>query len=75
MKEKNYLMHLQGIYNFRAVSTAIDNCLHGKKSKAKYFEEPIRIFPLTKEEREAEEEKELKKFIAFADGMIADSKK
>ncbi len=70
-----HLLYLQGLYNCRAVSTAVDKCLHGKKSKAEYFEEPIRIFPPTKKEKEAEEEKELRKFVAFANGMVADSKK
>lgn len=45
-------MWLSGFYTYRAVSTAIENCLAGKKSKAKYFEEPL----LKKTEKQIEDD-------------------
>lgn len=40
-----------GIYVMGAVSTAIESALHGKKSKMKYFEEPL----MQKKQKEKEE--------------------
>lgn len=37
-----------------------------RRQKGSYPEEPIRILPMTKEERRMEEERELRKFIGFA---------
>ncbi len=30
-----------GIYEFRAVSVAIDHCLNGRKATSEYFSEPL----------------------------------
>ena len=69
VKEQNYLLYLQGLYNIRANIVAIDSCLNGRKAKAEYFKEPIQIFPLTEEEKKEKEEKELQKFFAFANSV------
>lgn len=40
--EEDYLQHLWwGNYGISALIVAIDRCLHGKKAKAKYIDEPI----------------------------------
>ena len=75
MKNQNYMMYLQGIYNTRATMTAIDKCFNGRKSTTEYFDEPLQIFPLTEEEKKKKEEKALQAFINFANGMISSDKK
>lgn len=75
MKNQNYMMYLQGMYNTRAVMTAIDKCFNGRKSTTEYFDEPLQIFPLTEEEKKKKEEKSLQAFINFANGMISSDKK
>lgn len=55
-------MWLQGLYNFNALSIALGNfgnSLGGKKRKRKameYMKEPIKITPLTEEEKKAKEQ-------------------
>lgn len=60
-------MHLQGYYNFIAVSTALSNFhLDGKKHKLnKYLEEPIRVTPLTEQEKAEKAEAERRKAIEY----------
>lgn len=55
-----------GDYGLSALFTAIDGVLNGKKAKAKYSEKPFRLFELTEEEKEAERQKALEQFLAWA---------
>ena len=53
-------MWLQGVYFFNAVSTALGNAFRKKGAKpVNYMEQPIRILPLSEEEKEAKAEQEL----------------
>lgn len=42
----------------------------GQKSQAKYIEEPVRIFPKTEEEKQAEYEEMTQAFIAWGNAVI-----
>ena len=58
IKRRNEEMWLQGLYNFKAFSTALSN-LHfdGKSHKAnRYLEKPIDLFEKTEEEKQTEAE-------------------
>nr|WP_303040641.1 hypothetical protein [Enterocloster clostridioformis] len=46
-----------------------------RKGKGKYPEKPYRVIPMTEEERRQEEDKELQKFLGFADSFEKDVKK
>ena len=61
-----------GNYGLSALFTAIDGCLNGRKAKSKYLEEPIRIFPMTEEEKAEKERQETERFIAWANAIKAD---
>ena len=64
---KNELTHMYvGNYVLSALYTAIDGVLNGKKSKAKYTEKPVRIFPPTEEEKKKEEEQARAAFLRWA---------
>ena len=59
-------MWLQGLYNFHAISTALFNVIRKKGVKAKeYLHEPIRVIPLTEQEKKEREEAERKKVIDY----------
>lgn len=59
-------MWLQGLYNYRAFSVVIGNVFKKKGAKAeKYLEEPIRLIPLTAEEKKKKAEEERQKVIAY----------
>lgn len=66
-QRKSEEMWLQGLYNFRAFSTALANLNFGKKKQkpVPYMEEPIRIIPLTAAEKEAKAEQERQKTIEY----------
>ena len=67
MEHTNQLIHSWvGTYGLSALSTAISSCLNGKKSKINYIKEPIRLFPLTEEEKIKKQEEERAKFVAWA---------
>lgn len=70
-QRKSEEMWLQGLYNFRAFSTALANLNFGKKKKdpVPYMEEPIRLIPLTEEEKEAKAEAERQKVIDYFNRM------
>lgn len=53
--EKAWIM---GNYVLHAVSTALDNCLQGKKSKAKYLDKPFLHDYLMDEKEMSQEEKD-----------------
>ena len=68
IEQKNQELWLQGLYFFYAISPALynSNPLGSKTRKLqKYIEEPIRITPLTEEERKEKERKEKGKIISY----------
>ena len=66
-QKKSGEMWLQGLYNFHAFSTALSNLnFSGKRRKPnRYMDEPIRIVPLTEEEKAQKAEKERQKTIEY----------
>lgn len=67
LESKNAFEWLQGRYFFDALSVALSNFSAGmanKVGKANYHEKPIRIFPMTEEEKEAERKKKLEAYRA-----------
>ncbi len=66
-QRKSEEMWLQGLYNFRAFSTALSNLNFSGKPKRlnRYIDEPFRIIPLTEEEKAAKAEKERQKTIDY----------
>lgn len=68
---KSQEMWLQGLYFFNAISVALSNMhFDGKRHKMnKYMENPIRILPLTKTEKELKAEAERQKVIDFFDSF------
>ena len=61
LKERNEEMWRQGLYFLDALNVALRNNINlsGKAIKPlQYMSEPIRLFPLTEEEKEAKAEKE-----------------
>lgn len=75
-QRKNQLLHAWvGNYVLSAIQTGISQVMqpmlcNGKRSNAKYIEEPIRMFPKTEEERQAEYEQMTQAFIAWGDSLI-----
>lgn len=66
-KYKNQLIHsFVGNYVLSAVSVAVDHSLNGPKAKSKYIEKPIQLFPLTEEEKKAEQQKAIAQFMEWA---------
>lgn len=62
-KRENEMLWLQGIYNMDAFGTVLANAFAKKGSRPKkYMEEPIRITPMTEEEKELETRKKLNQF-------------
>ena len=69
-KYKNQLIHgFIGTYVLNAVSVAVDHSLNGQKAKSKYMEKPIQLFPLTEEEKKAEQQKAIAQFMEWAKTM------
>lgn len=65
---KNGMYYILGIYMHDAFGVVLGNAFKKKGAKPLIFhEEPIRIFPKTEEEIKLEKERELQKFIAWAD--------
>ncbi len=74
-EERNYFAWLQGAYIYDAVGVVVANTLSKKGTKKKeYCKEPIRITPLTEEEKAIRAEKERRKIIAMFDAMERDFK-
>lgn len=66
IQRKSEEMWLQGLYIHNAVGVVAYNALRKKGAKPqKYLEEPIRMSPLSEEEKAAKSEEERKKAIAF----------
>jgi len=65
IEKRNQELWLQGLYNYIALSTVIANALAKKGSAPKqYIEKPIRITPLSEEEKELEKKKMVDDFRA-----------
>ena len=74
-EERNYFLWLQGAYIYDAVGVVMSNAFSKKGSKKKeYIKEPVRITPLTEEEKAIKAEKERRKVIAMFDAMERDFK-
>lgn len=59
-------MWLQGLYIYNAFNVVIGNALRKKGTPAeKYLEEPIRVTPLSEQEKEEKAEKERRKTIEY----------
>lgn len=62
IKEKDYMVWLQGQYTLSAVSVAVEHCLAGRKAKSKYIKKPLlqeleeQNKPLTEEEIQRQRE-------------------
>lgn len=64
MEERNWEMWMQGLYIYNAFSVVLTNAFAPKGAvPKKYLENPAPIFPKTEEEKEAEEERELRKMV------------
>lgn len=68
MREKriDYHMWMMGQYVMSAVGTSVSGVLAGKKSKAKYIEQPIMQEVMGEEERIPDPERDFNRFSAFA---------
>ena len=74
-KAENHRDWLMGAYNYNAVSTALSNAFRKKGGQSQeYIEEPIPIFPKTKEEIDEENRKQAEKIEAVYQQMIARQK-
>lgn len=64
-QEQNWFAWLSGIYTFDSVSAVIGNVHFDKGSHKPVYpmKEPIRIFPLTPEEEEAERQRKIDEFV------------
>ena len=67
-EKQNYMAWLQGLYIYDAVG-AIVGQMFGKGKKPQYMKEPIRITPLTEEEKEKEQQETVDKFVKWLDGL------
>lgn len=66
LKQKNYEMWLQGLYNYNAFSVVISNAIRRKGQKcSSYMEKPLQIVPLSEEEKAKEAETERQKLISY----------
>lgn len=68
-------MWLMGQYVASALDATVCNAMPftKRKQKGKYFEKPIRVIPMTEEEKKIEEEKALNQFLSFFNGMDSDA--
>lgn len=70
LQRRSEELWLQGLYNYAAVSVALGNALRRKGTPAKsYPEEPLRITPLSEEEKAAKAEKEREKAIEYLNNL------
>lgn len=69
-QRKSEEMWLQGLYNYHALSVVLGNAFAKKGAKRlEYLDEPIRLLPLTEEEKAERAEKERRKVIAYFDRL------
>lgn len=72
-EQQNYFLWLQGVYIYDAVGTVVGNALSKKGAKKhEYVKEPIRITPLTEEEKRIKAEKDRRKVVAFLNSLADD---
>ena len=65
IEKVNQELWLQGLYNYHALAVALSNAFAKKGAPQKqYLEKPIRITPLSEEEKEHEKEKIVEDFRA-----------
>lgn len=55
-----------GNYGMAALITSIDKVLNGRKSKSKYMEKPLELFPLTEEEKKKKQQDAIAQFMNWA---------
>lgn len=68
--DENLMCYRVGVYVYEAVATVATNVLRKKGAKrVEYLDKPIRIFPMTEEEKEQEQQRALQQAIRFFDGM------
>lgn len=73
-QRKSEELWLQGLYNYHAFAVSVGNILAKKGAKKlKYLDEPLRVVPLSEEEKERRVEKERQKVIAFFDRLAKHS--
>lgn len=64
IQQRNEELWMQGLYVHDAFAVVLSNAFAQKGSvPKKYLEKPLDIFPKTEEEKEAEEERELRKMV------------
>ncbi len=68
IKKQNTMMWIQGQYIYEAFAVVMSNAF-SKGKTAEYSKEPYQIFPLTKEEQEEKDRKELEALIARLNGI------
>ena len=70
-------MWMMGQFVMAALDATVCNMMPfvKRKGKGKSPEKPYRVIPMTEEERRQEEDKELQKFLGFADSFEKDVKK
>lgn len=76
-QERSDEMWMMGQFVMAALDATVCNMMPfvKRKGKGKYPEKPYRVIPMTEEERRQEEDKELQKFLGFADSFEKDVKK
>ena len=66
IERKSEEMWLQGVYIYHAVGVVVGNTLRKKGAKKlEYFKEPIRLLPMTEEEKEEKAKAERRKVIEY----------
>lgn len=66
MNRRNTELYRLGMYVGDAISATVGKMFGGRN---KYPEEPYRIFPMTKQEKEEDKEKQLKQLLRFFGAM------
>lgn len=74
VNEQNMLNYYSGMYTLRSLQMALEGAF-SKHPKLKYFDEPLRIYELTEEEKKAQQKEELEKFMSWANHVKEDYSK
>ena len=70
IQRKSEEMWLQGMYIYNAVGVVVGNALKKKGSKRlEYLKEPVRLIPLTEEEKEEKAKAERQKVIDYFNNL------
>lgn len=67
-EQQNYMLWLQGLYIYDAVG-AIAGQMFSKGKKPQYRKEPIRITPLTEQEKLDKQQEEIDKVVKWLDSL------